>query len=270
MNATGNEPGTMSDLIRWNIKEVIAAYPPVGDILGQAGIGCVGCSVGTCLLKDVISIHNLSEAQEQALFASIAAVVFPDQNPVIPRTERKKAPSSGIVAFSPPMQELVNEHVSIKRVLALIPKVGESLADGLDDARRQTIADMLDFIRNFADRYHHAKEEELLFKYFDPTAEILVVMHAEHEQGRGFVRAAADALAQGDAGTVRAYLLAYGQLLAEHIRKEDEILYPWMDRQLSDTQVGKLFGQFRDVDRSFGDKPARYRALVDELERRIR
>ena len=31
-----------------------------------------------------------------------------------------------------------------------------------------------------------------------------------------------------------------GELLTEHIRKEDEILYPWMEQQLSDGQIGRL------------------------------
>jgi len=39
----------------------------VGPILEQAGIGCVTCSVGVCLLKDVVSIHALSKEEEARL-----------------------------------------------------------------------------------------------------------------------------------------------------------------------------------------------------------
>jgi len=37
--------------------------------------------------------------------------------------------------------------------------------------------DGVDFIRSYADKYHHAREEEILFKYFDEDMAILKVMH---------------------------------------------------------------------------------------------
>jgi hypothetical protein len=56
------KPADMTDVIELYIKPVIDAYPTVGKVLAEAGIGCVTCSVGTCLIKDVVSIHNLTEA----------------------------------------------------------------------------------------------------------------------------------------------------------------------------------------------------------------
>jgi len=37
------------------------------------------CSVGTCLLKDIIEIHHLGEDDEKKVMAKIAAVLFPDK-----------------------------------------------------------------------------------------------------------------------------------------------------------------------------------------------
>ena len=64
-------------------------------------------------------------------------------------------------------------------------------------------------------------------------------------------------------------LADYGALLTEHIRKEDEILYPWMDRSLSDSQIGKLYASFRDVDARFGECPAQDRATITRLESEV-
>ena len=61
-------------------------------------------------------------------------------------------------------------------------------------------------------------------------------------------------------------LAAYRELLTDHIRKEDDILYPWMDRKITTTQVGQLFSSFNEVDERFGDAPARYEEFVRELE----
>lgn len=47
-----------------NIKEVIAATPGIGEILEKYGIGCSKCSIGTCLLKDVVSVHFLGSETE--------------------------------------------------------------------------------------------------------------------------------------------------------------------------------------------------------------
>ena len=47
-----------------NIKEVIAGSPGIGEILEKYGIGCSKCSIGTCLLKDVVSVHFLGAETE--------------------------------------------------------------------------------------------------------------------------------------------------------------------------------------------------------------
>lgn len=246
---------------------MITRYPRVGVILNEFEIGCVACSVGTCQVKDVVGIHGLSPEREAALFTKIRDVVSPGSSAPIPAIPRKAAAQpAGAHRFSPPMQELVDEHKLIKRAIALIPALASRLQAGIDDHGRQLVARVIDFIRHYADRYHHAKEEDILFKYFDEKSDVLQAMHADHETGRGHVRAAEAAAARGDATDARERLLAYGALLTEHIRKEDEILYPWMDREMDDSTIGRLFGQFRQVDERYGDKPAYYRNLVESLE----
>lgn len=266
MTATTQIPKDMTDVLGMYIKDVITTYPAVGDVLVQAGIGCVTCSVGTCLLKDVVSIHNLTEGQEESLFAGIARIIFPGQAMKLPKTERKMAvPVSR--KLSPPLQDLVNEHANIKRVIAALPALAETLRPGLTPSTRQAVAETLDFIRQYADRFHHAKEEEILFTYFDHGSDILAVMHKEHEIGRGHVRAAAAALEQGDTPAVIEHLNAYGALLTEHIRKEDEILYPWMNSLLTDSQVGQLFTKFGVVDKQFAAEIKTSLAVAERLEK---
>jgi hypothetical protein len=46
------------------IQDVITEYPEIGEILNRFEIGCVSCKVGICLLKDVVSIHGLSNEDE--------------------------------------------------------------------------------------------------------------------------------------------------------------------------------------------------------------
>lgn len=46
------------------INTVIEKHPKIGEILENYDIGCVGCGVGICLVKDVVSIHALGDEAE--------------------------------------------------------------------------------------------------------------------------------------------------------------------------------------------------------------
>ena len=46
------------------IEEVVKDHPRIGEILNDFEIGCVTCSVGVCLLKDVVAIHSLGDEIE--------------------------------------------------------------------------------------------------------------------------------------------------------------------------------------------------------------
>ncbi|NTV14807.1 MAG: hypothetical protein HGA96_12895 [Desulfobulbaceae bacterium] len=47
-----------------NIKEAISTFPGIGEIIERYGIGCSKCSIGTCLLKDVVTVHFLGAESE--------------------------------------------------------------------------------------------------------------------------------------------------------------------------------------------------------------
>jgi len=255
----------MEKYLNKNIKEIISQFPKVQDTLNEYNIGCAPCSVGSCLLKDIVEIHNLPPEEEQELMAKITKVIYPDQGVKIPEIKKKSDVRPKELNYSPPIKKLVIEHVLIKRLVALIPEVIFNL-DVESDEGRQIIIDSVDFIRSYADKYHHAKEEEILFKCFDANLDILNVMREEHEKARAHVKAILEALDKKDKETVSEHLNAYRELLAEHIKKEDEILYPWMDRTFSLTQIGELFSKFNAKDEEFGDGPKRYEESINKLE----
>ncbi len=248
------------------IKELISRFPKLADILNEYNIGCVPCSVGSCLLKDVVGIHNLPEDEEQELMGRIAGVVYPDKDIRIPKIARKNRVSKEL-KYSPPIKRLVDEHILIKKFLALVPWIIENM-DLKSDKWRRLILDGADFIRGYADKYHHAKEEDILFKYFDENLDIIKTMLADHKTGRDHVKALIEAVEKQDPKRLAEHLNGYKELLAEHIKKEDEILYPWIDRGLSVTQVGGLFAKFNDADEKQGKGvQERYEKFVMKAER---
>lgn len=97
---------------------------------------------------------------------------------------------------------------------------------------------------------HIAWEEELLFPRFEertgmrdtgPTA----VMRMEHRQVKGFLEQIRNQLAAGDAQTdeQEGGLKA---VLTEHNQKEEAVLYPWMDRSLTETEVREILEKMRN------------------------
>jgi hemerythrin-like domain-containing protein len=253
------------------VKEVITDFPALVDVLNEYEIGCGTCLVGTCLLKDIVSVHGLPPEREAELMERIAAVLAPGGAPAPAAPPRRLPEPPTEHVYSPAIQRLVLEHVLIKKLLVFIPDIIARL-DLSSPAGRQRVADGLDFIRSYADRFHHGKEEDILFKYFDAQSEIIQVMHSDHEAGRRYVRAAAAALAEREGMAVADHLMAYRELLQEHIQKEDQILFPWMDRNLSPADKEELVRQFDRAEKDMGtDLPEKYGQLIAawEAERTI-
>ena len=87
--------------------------------------------------------------------------------------------------------------------------------------------DVIGWLRSFADRNHHAKEEQHLFPALGeagvPTQGGPVsVMLDEHAEGRGLLQA----MAAGPVGSRLEAARRYGQLLRDHIDKENGVLLP--------------------------------------------
>ncbi|HBI14861.1 MAG TPA: hypothetical protein DDY20_05015 [Desulfobulbaceae bacterium] len=72
-----------------NIREAIASHPRIGEILDRFEIGCTKCTVGTCLLQDVMSVHFLGTDTEARIEQEINAYLE-EQEPVA-SGEKKQA-----------------------------------------------------------------------------------------------------------------------------------------------------------------------------------
>ncbi len=176
-----------------------------------------------------------------------------------------------------PTQILMAEHEAIKTML----KVLENLSERLEKSKKIDLDHLkkaIEFITGFADRCHHAKEEDLLFPAMEKTGiprqgGPIGVMLTEHEEGRSHVRAmkeAMDRLARGDekAGLDWArHARAYASLLSQHIFKEDNILYPMGDSRLTTEAQEELEREFERVEKEIvGEgKHEYFEALLEEL-----
>lgn len=249
------------------IKEIIAQFPHVAEILEEYGIGCGPCSIGICRLQDILEIHSLDKSAEIEMMHRIEAEIFPERNLAVAlqATTLARAPEASTLAAA--LQTLIEEHRLIKRWLAIIPKLLENL-NLTDSGDRQIVIQGIDFIGSYADRLHHGKEEEILFAAFDTSADIFQVIYADHRRARDLAKAMTAALAGGDGSKLAEHLLDYATLLVEHIDKEDKVLFPWLNNRLSEPQRKDLALRFAQVDQNLGNDGRRYQGFIERLEER--
>ena len=256
----------MREYLNKNIKDIITRFPEVGKILEKYNIGCTSCSVGSCLFKDIIEIHNLHPEVEVELMYEIEKAIFPGRQAKRPALRIRQVKPEGEIKYSPPIKKLADEHLLIKRLIALI----DPLCDFINKSKEadyQLVLDCVDFIRNYADKYHHMKEEDVLFKKTGEGLDIIKVMLEDHVTGRNHVKQVVEGAEKKNKAQIIEHIQGYKELLTQHIKKEDEILYPWIDRGLSTADVGKLYEEFNQKDAALpGDFEKKYQDLVSRLE----
>jgi hemerythrin-like domain-containing protein len=142
-----------------------------------------------------------------------------------------------------PTQVLMAEHELILQALDALEARLDRMGDEPTPADREFFEKVVEFLRGFADKCHHGKEEDLLFKKmaargFPTQGGPIAVMLSEHQAGRAFIRG----IAEGAAGigsdpraaeTIDRNARGYLDLLRNHIAKENQVLFPMADRTLS-------------------------------------
>ena len=171
---------------------------------------------------------------------------------------------------------MVEEHQLILRMITLVEKNTTALEAGRF-RNWQFYLDAVDFIRNYADRFHHAKEEDVLFlelirNGMPEKQSPIEAMLIEHDQGRAHVLAMAEAAQKaidGEAGqgpVIAEHARGYAALLRGHIEKEDDILYPLAERILPEEVRPRMLQAYVQAEANSPDLEEKYRKMVREYE----
>ncbi|HNT13113.1 MAG TPA: hemerythrin domain-containing protein [Spirochaetota bacterium] len=137
---------------------------------------------------------------------------------------------------------------------------------------------IIDFIRTFADKCHHAKEENVLFPAleaagFPREGGPVGVMLQEHAMGREFVKnmaTARDGISRGSDAAGNDFTQnarGYVELLTNHIHKENNILFVMAEQRLTPDEVKRVGREFELIEREeIGEGVhERYHSLLHEL-----
>jgi len=154
---------------------------------------------------------------------------------------------------------LKEEHKAIRKMLNVIEKMCEKISSNAE-VPVEDLEAVVEFIRTFADKCHHSKEEDILFVALEKAGipkedGPLGVMLMEHEQGRFFVRGMSEgisAIKNGKEDAKKIFVenaINYRELLDQHIYKEDNILYQIAELHIPEDRMCKMVEEFENVEK---------------------
>ncbi len=174
---------------------------------------------------------------------------------------------------------MVDEHTNIRRMLKVVRNVCyRVMTNGeydLEDFPR-----IIDFIRIYADKHHHGKEEDVLFETMNRSLEniaksgAITGMYIEHDLGRLYMANLEKGLEKYKSGDDTARLdiignaIGYTDLLDRHIEKENTALYKLAERMLDDKNKSFVEEECNKVEEKATEQgiQTKYIELVEELE----
>jgi hemerythrin-like domain-containing protein len=170
---------------------------------------------------------------------------------------------------------LMIEHRLIERMISLI-KDALAQIESTQKVDPLLVDTAVDFIRMYADRTHHGKEEDILFRDLNKrplSAEDQRVMDEliqEHVFGRQTTKALVEAnrrYRNGDASAladIADKLRTLVEFYPRHIEKEDKVFFPASRAYFTDEEDQAMLAEFWEFDRKMIHE--KYKSVVEELE----
>jgi hemerythrin-like domain-containing protein len=158
-----------------------------------------------------------------------------------------------------PTEELKAEHEGISVILDVLDRISEKIVSGAT-VPIEHLNQVLEFLQVFVDRCHHGKEEDILFPAMVavgiPVADgPISVMLSEHDRGRRFtgeMKTLLESHQSGGAGSLVVFTtpaLQYTDLLRSHIWKENNVLFPLADQELSKEKQELIAREFEKLEK---------------------
>ena len=153
-----------------------------------------------------------------------------------------------------PTTDLITEHGPVKLMLRVLDKFCEKMDAG-DNVDINHLEQAIVFIREFADKCHHGKEEDWLFPAMKKNnipeeISLIDVLLEEHRLGRICVKNMAEAIIEKDTVKFRENARGYIKLLDPHIVKENAVLFPMANKSLSEAAQKELEKGFEDIEKN--------------------
>ena len=149
---------------------------------------------------------------------------------------------------------LLEDHKIILHALQVLSEIS-SVDLAANELEADKLYSFIEKLKFFVEEVHQGKEEAILFPGMiakgvaDHGGPIGVIV-AEHIEGRGCLQSMLEALEdEADQASFLQISRKYTNLMAEHIRKENEIVFPMVDKVFSHDEIQKMQKNFFDFDK---------------------
>ena len=176
--------------------------------------------------------------------------------------------------MSKAIDDLRNEHEAILSALGILDAMAGRLG-GKKPPTGEDLRGFIGFLKEFADKCHHGKEEGILFPAMvkagipeegGPVGQML----AEHAEGRKLIKAMEAAADPLDGRAFAEAAAGYAGLLRSHITKENQVLFPIAERTIPAPELDVIFERFQQHEETVigHGRHEELHALLKELKRR--
>jgi hemerythrin-like domain-containing protein len=149
-------------------------------------------------------------------------------------------------------QDLIHEHKAIQIILEIIEKIREKMEKN-EETNFKDINEILEFLKEFADKCHHGKEENILFPALEKIGMKnengpIGIMLSQHNLGRDLIKKMQESILFNPVNKTGFINAAenYVYLMRVHINKENNILFPICDTELSASEQNDLLRRFEE------------------------
>ena len=146
-------------------------------------------------------------------------------------------------------KDLMNEHTGILFGLKILEQMVNKLK-AKQDVEIADFKEMVNFLKLFADKCHHGKEEGFFFPALEAVGlqkdkDPLAQMYLEHIEGRKYIAQ----MTEATTGSLEAHdfiqaATRYLELLRSHINKEDTVIFPYGDKNIPADEQAQLLETF--------------------------
>ena len=173
-----------------------------------------------------------------------------------------------------PRGPLMIEHRLIEKMIEIIKqKIKEIKTTGQVEPVFIDVA--VDFIKIYADKTHHGKEEDILFRdcikknMSDDDTRIMNELIEEHKYGRKNVSELVEAKEKYIKGentidTIIEKLNTLTEFYPKHIEKEDKLFFPNSEKYFTEIELNEMLNEFWEFDKKMIHE--KYKLVVEQYK----
>jgi hemerythrin-like domain-containing protein len=170
----------------------------------------------------------------------------------------------------------MSEHRLIEQMIKLVRREIE-LVDATGELSLDFVIGAVDFFKTYADKFHHGKEEGILFKELsgkrlsDDDHKMMLDLISEHAFARKTVHDLENSARSAETLNLPGLLNTLVDLYPKHIQKEDNQFFLPSMKYLTQREQEDMLDRFIEFDNDFTSK--RYEKILaafeEDLDRRI-